>query len=262
MKKYSICTIVLAACLLAGGCVSSPNSAAGFKPFVLENVIPFDQGNPQNPRFEISMSLADPAKPDSGIGNLIRELLYEGQSAADYGNAVAAKLGKLYAEIHGEWESLGERPMDSFNWHYTEKAEGRTVSVKGLIPGHEKLLVLAKTTESYLGGAHGNSSTSCFVVDPAAAKQLVLDDIFNDTEKLRLLLEAELRRQYGLPENAPLSEAGFFEDRVELPENFFLTEKDASSMYFLWNAYEIAPYVMGAIQISLPFRSLSPLFRK
>ncbi|MDR1128431.1 MAG: RsiV family protein [Treponema sp.] len=269
MKKHSICVIVLAACLLAGSCVSSPKSAAEFTPFVLEKAIPFDRKTPQNPRFEINISLPEPAKPISGLGNLIRDLLYEGQSAADYGNGVAAELGKLYAEIRDEWESLGERPMESFNWHYTEKVESRTVSVDGLIPGHEKLLVFAKTTESYLGGAHGNLSTSCFVVDQAAVKRLALNDIFDDTEKLRLLLEAELRRHYGLPENAPLSEAGFFEDRVELPENFFLTEGDSGGpaedspfIHFLWNAYETAPYVMGAIEISMPLRSLSPLFLK
>jgi hypothetical protein len=133
------------------------------------------------------------------------------------------------------------------------------------MPGREKLLVLAKTTDSFLGGAHGNYVTSCFVIDPAAVKRLMLDDIFSSREELRLLLEAELRRRHHLPEGAPLSQAGFFEDRIELPENFFFTEEtsgDSPFMHFFWNTYDIAPYVMGSIEVSLPLKSLSPLLRK
>ncbi|MDR1411591.1 MAG: RsiV family protein [Spirochaetaceae bacterium] len=282
MKKPSICLIVFAASLLFWGCVSSQNSApdrgaarlsAESAPFVLETSIPFDKGDPRGPRFEITLSFPEPAGPDSGLGNLVRELLYKGQSAADYGNTVAAEHGKLYAELRDDWMAQGEKPPESFNWYYTEKAESRTVQVKGLIPGHDKLLVLVKTTESYLGGAHGNSSTRYFVIDPAAVKPLALDDIFSSREDLRLLLEAELRRQYHLPEGAPLSDAGFFEDRVDLPENFFPAEdagkgrsggpaEDSPFMHFFWNAYETAPYVMGPIEISLPLKSLSPYLRK
>jgi hypothetical protein len=155
--------------------------------------------------------------------------------------------------------------MGSFNWYYMEKVENKTVQVNGFMPGPGNLLMLTKTTESYFGGAHGNSVTSCFVIDPVAVKRLTLDDIFGNREELRGLLEAELRRRYQLPEGAPLSEAGFFTDRIELPENFFLAEEapeDSPFMHFFWNAYEIAPYVMGAIEVSLPLKELSPFFRE
>jgi hypothetical protein len=273
MKNYTICTIMFAACLFLADCVSSRSGGpVEFAPLVVECVIPFDGKDPQSARLEISLVLSEPADSGTGVGQLARELLYEGQSAADYGEAVIAEHEEFYAALRAEWIPLGGARIDSFNWNYTEEVESR-VFTEDFIPGHENLLVLTKTTESYLGGAHGNYFTSYFIIDPVAGKRLLLDDIFSNREELRLLLEAELRRRYQLPEDAPLSSAGFFEDAIELPENFF-PEDNASAdlsdgagngspvMRFLWNAYEIAPYVMGAIEVSLPLKSLSPLFRK
>jgi hypothetical protein len=282
MKKYSVWIILSAACLFLGGCISSQSGTpeqdevrpvVKFIPAVVESIVPFDTETPGSTRFEIRLVLSEPADSDTGIGELIHELLYEGQSASDYGKAIIAEHRNIYTGLRTEWIPQGAARIASFNWYYMEKVENRTVPVKGFIPGREDLLVLTKTTESYLGGAHGNSVTSCFVIDPAAVERLTLNDIFGSREELRSLLEAELRRKYQLPEGAPLSEAGFFTDRIELPENFFLTEKapdnlsggqgaDSPFMHFLWNTYEIAPYVMGAIEVALPLKELSPFFRK
>jgi hypothetical protein len=277
MKNYIISIIMFAICLFLAGCVSSKSDArkraargdpVEFVPLAVERVIPFDGEDPQSARLEISLVLSEPADSMAGVGQLVRELLYEGQSAADYGEAVIAEHEEFYTALRAEWISQGGARLDSFNWYYTEEVESR-VFAEDFIPGRENLLVLTKTTESYLGGAHGNYVTNCFVIDTAAGKRLLLDDIFSSREELRLLLEAELRRRYQLPEDAPLSAAGFFEDAIEPPENFFPADDasdgagDASPvMRFLWNAYEIAPYVMGAIEVSLPLKSLSPLFRQ
>jgi hypothetical protein len=274
MKKYSVYIIIVAACFFLESCVSSQNdapeqgaawSAVKFTPVIVEGIIPFDPETPGSAQFEIRLALSEPADTGSGSGKLIRKLLYEGQSASNYGEAVVVEHEKIYTGQRTQWIPQGGAQMPSFNWYYVETVESRTVSAKDFIPGCENLLVVTKTTESYLGGAHGNHFTSCFVIDPAAARRLTLDDIFNSPEKLRLALEEELRRQYQQPKGAPLSLAGFFEDSIELPENFFFAEDasgDSPFIHFLWNAYEIAPYVMGAIEVSLPLKSLSPLLRK
>jgi hypothetical protein len=282
MKKYSVYIIVFAACLFSEGCISSQSGAPvqgkiqsplEFTPVVWTSIVPFDKETPESTQFEIHLMLSEPVDSDAGIEELVRKLLYKGQSAADYGKAVITEHSDIYTGLRAEWIPRGAARIPSFNWYYTEEVKTGTVPVKDLLPGRENLLVLIKTTESYFGGAHPNSSTVSFVIDPDAVKRLILDDIFGSREELRGLLEAELRRKYQLPEGAPLSEAGFFTDRVELPENFFLTEeapenlsgrkpRDSPFMHFLWNAYETAPYVMGAIELSLPLRKLSPLFRK
>jgi hypothetical protein len=85
----------------------------------VESVIPFDGNDPESARFEISLTLSEPADSDSGTGKLVRELLYEGQSAANYGKAVAAEHEELYAGLRAEWIPLGASRMASFNWYYT-----------------------------------------------------------------------------------------------------------------------------------------------
>jgi hypothetical protein len=282
MKKYSVCIIVFAACLFSTGCISSQSGAPAqdkvqstleFTPVIVGSIVPFDKETPGSTQFEIRLMLSEPSDSETGIEELIRELLYEGQSATDYGKAVIVKHRDIYTGLRTEWIPQGAAQIPSFNWYYKEQVENRTVPVKSLIPGREKLLVLTKTTESYLGGAHPNSSTESFVIDPDTVERLTLDDIFDSREELRSLLEAELHSKYQLPEGARLSEAGFFTDRIELPENFFLTEdvpenlsgwkaQDSPFMHFLWNTYETAPYVMGAIEVSLPLKKLSPLLRK
>jgi hypothetical protein len=282
MKKYSVCIVVFAACLFSAGCISSQSGApeqaavqstAGFMPVIVESIVPFDKETPESTRFEIRLVLSELTDSGTEIGELVRELLYKGQSATDYGKAVIAEHRDIYTGMRAEWIPQGAARIASFNWYYMEKVENRTVPVKGLIPGREKVIMLTKTTESYLGGAHPNSSIESFVIDPDAVKRLTLDDIFGNREELRSLLEAELRRKNQLPEGAPLSEAGFFTDRIELPENFFLAEKapenpsgrqagNSPFMHFLWNTYEIAPYAMGAIEVALPLEELSPFFQK
>jgi hypothetical protein len=278
MKKYNGFIIILAACLILGACASRSTGQdqgtipAEFARIIVEQVIPFNSEDPEGLRLELRFNLAEPADSRSGIRDLVRELLYKGQSAADYGDAVIQEHGALYDELRAQW-ATEEEASDSFNWYYTEDVEGHLVSVKSIIPGYETLLVLTKTTDTYTGGAHGSFSTNSFVVDPAAIKRLTIDDLFSNREELRRLLEAELRRRYELPKGAPLSEAGFFEDQVELPENFFLSQDAPERLSgnstdggpfisFLWNAYEIAPYVMGPITATLPLRELSALLRK
>jgi hypothetical protein len=267
MKKHSICIIGLA--FILGGCVSASRSTAQaeFTRIAVERAIPFNSEDSKGARLEVRLNLAEPADSSAGIRELARQLLYKGQSAADYGDAVVKEQAALYSELRAQW-TPEEGVSDSFNWYYQEDVEGRTVSVKNRLPGYESLLALTKTTETYTGGAHPNRLTTCFVIDPQAIKRLTLDDIFGSREELRIRLEAELRRQYDLPKGAPLSQAGFFEDRVELPENFSLAQNAPGTstggpfISFLWNAYDIAPYVMGSITVTLPLKSLSALLRK
>jgi hypothetical protein len=94
-----------------------------------------------------------------------------------------------------------------------------------------------------------------FVFDAASAKQITLADIMPKTGIAALTAEAEasLRKDAGLAPNAPLTEAGFFEDRVALPDNFYLTPE---GIHFHWDPYEAAPYVMGFIETTVAYTEL------
>jgi hypothetical protein len=270
MKKHRICIIGLA--FILGACASRNTPPAEFVPVARSSIVPFNNEDDEGPRLEIRLNLSEATDSKAGIDELVRQLLYKGQSAEDYGNAIIEEYTSLYDEQRTQWTPDEEDRLDSFNWYYDEDIVSSFVSVKKFLPGYKTLLTLTKTTDTYTGGAHGNSVITSFVIDMAAIKRLTLDDLFGNREELRRLLEAELHRQYRLPEEAPLSQAGFFEDTLELPENFLITQNAPDNIpgatgqdphiSFLWNTYEIAPYVMGPVRVDLPLREMSGLLRR
>jgi hypothetical protein len=114
-------------------------------------------------------------------------------------------------------------------------------------------VIVTRTLESYEGGAHGMTTTEYRVFDREKGRVIGLADIAGETERklLKETVELTLRENYGIPEGAGFSSAGFFEDEITLPENFFLSEKGIG---FHWNPYEIAPYAMGAIEVVTPYQ--------
>jgi hypothetical protein len=131
-------------------------------------------------------------------------------------------------------------------WWYTEKVE---TSASGSIT------VIKRQRESYEGGAHGSQELVYSVFNKADGDALKLADIVLAGQEGRLaaLLMGALREKAELAEGAPLTEGGYFEDTVTAPENFF---PDADGLSFVWNTYEIAPYVMGIIDVTVPWSAL------
>lgn len=122
------------------------------------------------------------------------------------------------------------------------------------------ILVYRADNYAYTGGAHGIGITRLMVFDTEAMKPLELKEIFESgyEEKLQKLLEQKYRSTYFLEKDQPLSEAGLFEDHIPVSENFWLT---SNSIGFYYNPYELAPYAMGAITISLPYNEVLPLMK-
>jgi hypothetical protein len=119
----------------------------------------------------------------------------------------------------------------------------------------ENIVSLAHFTYSFTGGAHGNYGTSYTVIDLKEPGKLELKDFINagDHRRLNQLLEKNFRKQYGLKPNQSLQDGGLFENKIEANENFYVTGKGIG---FCFNPYEIGPYVMGEINIFIPFSEL------
>jgi hypothetical protein len=114
--------------------------------------------------------------------------------------------------------------------------------------------VISRTTESFLGGAHGALEKQYLVIDPVSAKALTLEDFLGEDELagLQSRVTAALAASAGLKPGTPLSEGGFFTDEPEFTGNFFVTKK---GLGFHWDQYEIAPYSQGPIEVILPWQS-------
>jgi hypothetical protein len=253
---------VLAFIVPLAGCAGAPRAVNGGGPFEFEVIIeeqaaPLLPGGEDGHRLLFRFELADIVQDTPGpLGaNLLRDLVYGGLSPRDY-------AAEIIASRTGDYQAQG-RALDGeavpgavMNWEYTEKVE--------ILPSGSRFLVISRSREYYLGGAHGMREKRFFTIDLERRGAIRLADLIRPDAlpALREALAGALRSYAGLEAGAPLSGGGFFEDGVEAPENFFPA---ARGLGFQWDPYEIAPYVMGPIQVILPWEQvrdlLSPAYR-
>jgi hypothetical protein len=202
-----------------------------------------------SPRMLFNLTLLDIHGPEP-LQSLLLDALYGGRSPEEYANSLIAGFENQYLTMRDPGGPSAEKLPAALNWDYTEtfQALARTPHTA----------VLSKNREYYTGGAHGMRETAYFVFALDEAKRLRLEDIFEKgTEPLlRDYIMAALRTRQGLAPGAPLSKGGFFEDSVAVSEDFFLNRE---GLGFQWDVYEIAPYVMGPIEVLIPYEKIRPL---
>lgn len=115
----------------------------------------------------------------------------------------------------------------------------------------------------YTGGAHPNTWSHLASFDARTGRRLDLAALFvtDSLPAVTRLGERAFRRERGIPAGQPLDSAGFhgFDDgRFVLPDNVLACD-DAVTFHF--NAYDVAPYVMGHTEFSVPTAELRPHLR-
>ena len=112
----------------------------------------------------------------------------------------------------------------------------------------------------FTGGAHPNGYTRFFNFVPSTGEILCLNDIFKTgfERKLNKLLEQKFRMDFELSNDAPLTEI-LFENKIEHNNNFTISE---NGIIFLYNRYEIAPYVFGEIILEIPYGEINDILKE
>ena len=114
----------------------------------------------------------------------------------------------------------------------------------------------------YTGGAHGNrylliQNYNLMTGDAVNEQDLFIDDYYEQLKTL--LLEALIAQTDEAETRKDLRRLGYSVADVVPNENFYVTDEGITYVY---NPYEIAPYAMGCIQISLSWDSIRHLLRK
>lgn len=123
---------------------------------------------------------------------------------------------------------------------------------------------IRKYTDVYMGGPHSSIHLTGIVLNGKTGEEMNLTDFLGGQEKS--LLAQYIIEQLAAEENAEKA-AGhngyLFSDYKETVENivnyspdFFIRE---DKLVFVFNTYEIAPYVCGDFQVEIPFSVLSDL---
>lgn len=151
-------------------------------------------------------------------------------------------------------DAYGKNILEAIPWmSYEEISTGRVLYC------NHGFLSYAVTFYSYRGGAHGNSSVSNKVLNLSTYCPLYLSDLFSSNGCLEVaaILRNTLAKNYGCASVAELAETEqfFSPEEIDLTENFFIDDKGITWEY---NPYEIAPYSMGLISVTLSWAQVLP----
>lgn len=207
--------------------------------------------------FEVALQLEFPAEStDRALSSVRRTLITDifGEKYIDLKNSLlpSAYIDDCMAEYNLLNNDLPDDEQDALF---------RNVLVEDIkaVPlfTTKQLLSYEVSRYVYTGGAHGVSSTICWVFDLTTGQQLTEDDIFVPgytdalTQLLQKALEASTASQH-------LALETFYMDQVLPNGNFAITEE---GIYYQFNPYDIAPYAVGETRLLLDKEALRPLMQ-
>ena len=236
-----------------------PNGSMPFDVYYLHSEGQLVKGDKNSPVAEIEMTLIYPnseyVKPDveDSVRNIITKSYFGGGFDTDHPDSML---------IAFEEEYLGNYAKQNENWH---KAGGASFNWEKVISmsvvyNTNYMLCLEYLKYAYSGGAHGMTNISYDIIYLDNGQLLTYSDVFKaeSDEKLSEILTTQLRKDYAIPEEVKLTEAGFFVDQVMPNRNIYVT---GNGIGFLYNSYEIAPYAQGATNIFLEFKQIKELVK-
>jgi hypothetical protein len=231
---------------VSGGGQTIPGSGEGlFTLYSRRESIP-GGGVSANLRF----TLVDAAR-SGALQRTVRKLFYRGRSPEAYVQGFTADWNREYRRAAAEWTGTPA----SGAWEY-EEAQYVTLA--------SPFAVIHRNVSVYQGGAHPNWHEDAYILDLASSRRLLLKDVIapEALPRLRALTDRELRRfsqlrtGRALPEGAPFSAGIYLEDEIPPSEDFY---PDRNGLNFQWDPYEIAPYVVGGVEVNIRWKELADL---
>lgn len=236
-----------------------PAGTYRWKVYTLSDSLAYDSTQQNSPKARVQMVLLWP----EGAENLIKDSIikyYCGRSIAltNPAQVLHSPVDSFFSEYNNLKRNMrnstaGEIPA-IFNWE-------SDLDMK-IIWNAGSIVSVAFQSYQYTGGAHGLSNTLLNVFDLKENKTLTMNDIFKPgyEKELQQALEEDLREQYDIPANAPLNgnHGILFDKHLALTKNFYLTGKGIG---FIYNPYEVAPYVAGQINLYIPFSKIANIIQ-
>jgi len=122
----------------------------------------------------------------------------------------------------------------------------------------DKIISIQFDLALFTGGAHGFTSVSYLNFDPESGRLIANKDLF--TEDFKNFAEKKFRKKNDIPEKDAINSTGFFfeDDKFELPQNIGLLQ---NKIVLRYNAYEIASYSEGTIQLVFKMDEVEKYFK-
>ncbi|MDO4250768.1 MAG: RsiV family protein [Moraxella sp.] len=216
---------------------------------------------------EIDYTLIDTGLPwlDSTINKAvvnridITGMTQENSQEAQVAQAFYAKPMVSDIELTNQINRLTKDIISANNEHGAESASTYVATAHpSLIGMHKGLVLMEIQGYYYLGGNHGLGSHTYYVFDLKNKKYLTLTDIVIKGKQTQLTQKLQAKYHQYLKDNDmdPKEMAEYWEFFVT--DNFTFTKE---GMEFLYQPYEITPYVMGMPSLALSYQELSGIIK-
>lgn len=172
----------------------------------------------------------------------------------DVSKACEAYMEKLRASYKADFDSLARYVAESEYERYPVTWEKL---VTGSFAGrHDNVISYEIESYTYEGGAHGLSGKTCLNFDISSGGRIDEAGFFEDgtREELAGLLTSHVRESL---EDDDAYEALFVKD-IEPNGNFEVSDEGVTYVY---GNYEIGPYYLGIIEVTVPWDEILPLVR-
>lgn len=207
----------------------------------------------------------DAEYPVGGLSDSVRtaicESIVETAFGSDYaGLGVKEAADKWTADFITEYRQTNNELLDYLTDSDMEvsPAINWSCDIQGYFSGRYKdVISYTVTNYVYEGGAHGSTSETSVNMDLKNGRQITEEDFFipGYKEGLSSVLTAHLRD--ALPDQDSY-EALFVKD-IEPNGNFKVSEQGITYVY---GQYEIGPYYLGIIKVTVPWDELGDLVRE
>ncbi len=223
--------------------------------------------NPENPNCNLQIKFVYPAKyTDPGIlvkiqKQFVEDYFGENYSALQPKEAVDAYTNDYivaYKDLEPEFkenlEKTNGESVGAWYSYYEMSSDVIRYNKRNLVSYTVKF-------ENYTGGAHGSHSFNNHVIDLNTGNKVKEQDIFveNFEDELSKILVDHIAKLNNVSEAKKLEEIGFFSVDEIYPNGNFLI--DETGITYTFNEYEIAAYVVGTINVHIPFDDIKYLLK-
>lgn len=264
--KYSALALTVLSILLIAGCKGTPKGADKTKETERDQIsvltidtLTFEAHTPlyegASNGFDMSMNIEWPktAKNEAVLENMqkhISGLLFGSKLATtdiEFAmNAYNSMAANLYIETNSmEEEYYEEYPDYVMNW--IEDKNGK------FLESYNGMVSYMSYVYGYSGGAHGMDILNCITLDKETGDIINYEDLFIEGYEERLIESLRANLLCSIDDMEML-----FEKDILPHQNFYLT---STGITYIYQRYEIGPYVLGIIEVTIPWKEIQDIIR-
>jgi hypothetical protein len=192
------------------------------------------------------------------VGSFMNDVSYDSLPPKEALDKYLANYEKNYKALSKDFNEDRKKMVEANipSWYFYELSIANHILFQ-----NDSLLSYAVEYSDYTGGAHGSHSILYYNIDLDDVVTISEEDLFvpNFKKPLSKIIVNALMKKYNVSTPDSLIAQGFFNLEDIVPNNNFWM--DDKALHYTFNQYEIAPYVMGAIEVEIPYSDLKTVLK-